>query len=42
MDLFEYQAKDLFRGAGIPMMRSELAGNVHDAEQLASKVGFPL
>jgi succinyl-CoA synthetase beta subunit len=42
MDLFEYQAKDLFRGVGIPTMRSELADSVGDAEQLAGKVGFPL
>jgi succinyl-CoA synthetase beta subunit len=42
MDLFEYQAKDLFRGAGIPIMRSELAGNVGDAEQIAGDLGFPL
>lgn len=42
MDLFEYQAKELFAGAGIPVMRSALAGSVPEAERLAGDVGFPL
>jgi succinyl-CoA synthetase beta subunit len=41
-DLFEYQAKELFDGAGIPVMRSALAGNAREAEQLAGDLGFPL
>ncbi|MFW5485018.1 MAG: succinate--CoA ligase subunit beta [Spirochaetaceae bacterium JB067] len=41
MKLFEYQAKDIFRGAGIPVPRSEMARSVEDTVNAAEKTGFP-
>jgi succinyl-CoA synthetase beta subunit len=42
MDLFEYQAKQLFAAAGIPVLPSRLAGGVEEAERAAGTLGFPL
>jgi len=41
MKLFEYQAKELFREAGIPVPESVLAENTEDAAAAARKIGFP-
>jgi succinyl-CoA synthetase beta subunit len=42
MDLFEYQAKQLFAAAGIPVLPSRLAGSVEEAERASAELGFPL
>ncbi len=42
MDLFEYQAKELFAAAGIPVPPSRLARTVEEAERSAAELGFPL
>ena len=42
MDLFEYQAKELFAAAGIPVPPSRLARTVEEAERSAAGLGFPL
>jgi succinyl-CoA synthetase beta subunit len=42
MDLFEYQGKQLFAAAGIPVLPSRLARGVEEAERLEAEVGFPL
>src|SRR2546422_11090876 len=39
MDLFEYQAKDLFRRAGIPVPDGKVAASPVAAEKVAAKVG---
>jgi succinyl-CoA synthetase beta subunit len=42
MDLFEYQGKQLFAAAGIPVLPSRLARTVEEAEGAAAELGFPL
>jgi succinyl-CoA synthetase beta subunit len=42
MDLFEYQGKELFAAAGIPVLPSRLAHTVDEAERAAAEVGYPL
>jgi len=42
MDLFEYQGKQLFAAAGIPVLPSRVADSVEEAERLAPQLGFPL
>jgi succinyl-CoA synthetase beta subunit len=42
MDLFEYQGKELFAAAGIPVLPSRLARTVEEAERAAADLGFPL
>ena len=42
MDLFEYQGKQLFAAAGIPVLPSRLASSVAEAERVATDLGFPL
>jgi succinyl-CoA synthetase beta subunit len=42
MDLFEYQGKELFAAAGIPVPSSRLARDVAEAEQAADEIGCPL
>jgi len=39
MDLYEYQAKDLFRAAGIPVPAGEVAFTPDEAEAIAAKIG---
>src|SRR5919106_632869 len=39
MDLFEYQAKDLFRKAGIPVPDGKVASSAQAAEKVAAKLG---
>jgi succinyl-CoA synthetase beta subunit len=39
MDLYEYQAKDLFRAAGIPVPAGEVAFTPDEAEKIAAKIG---
>jgi succinyl-CoA synthetase beta subunit len=39
MDIHEYQAKELFRQAGIPVPPGEVATTVEEAEAIASKLG---
>jgi len=38
MDIHEYQAKELFRDAGIPVPEGDVATNPDDAERLASRI----
>ena len=42
MDIHEYQAKERFRGAGIPVPPGEVATTADEAEALASKYGGPV
>ena len=39
MDLFEYQAKELFRKAGIPVPDGKVASSAKAAEKVAAKLG---
>jgi succinyl-CoA synthetase beta subunit len=42
MDLFEYQGKDLFTAAGIPVLSSRLVRTAGEAERSAGELGYPL
>ena len=42
MNLHEYQSKDLFRAAGIPVPPGDVAGSVDEALALAARVGYPV
>lgn len=42
MDLFEYQGKELFAAAGIPVLPSRLARSPEEAERAAAELGFPV
>ena len=39
MDLFEYQARDLFESHGVPVLMGAVATTAEEAEQAASKMG---
>lgn len=41
MRLFEYQAKDIFKQAGITIPKSKVADNVSEAVDVAVEIGFP-
>ncbi|WP_117594964.1 ADP-forming succinate--CoA ligase subunit beta [Haloprofundus halophilus] len=42
MKLHEYQAKDIFADAGIPIPESQLATNVDEAVSAAEEIGYPV
>ncbi len=42
MDLLEYQGKELFRAAGIPVLPSALAKTPEEAAGVAAELGYPL
>jgi succinyl-CoA synthetase beta subunit len=42
VNLHEYQSKDLFRAAGIPVPPGEVASTVEEALASASRLGFPV
>ncbi|GLZ30402.1 succinate--CoA ligase [ADP-forming] subunit beta [Lentzea sp. NBRC 105346] len=42
MDLYEYQAKDLFAAHGVPVLPGEVADNPADAKAIAAKYGQPV
>ena len=42
MNLHEYQSKDLFRAAGIPVPPGETAATVEEAVQAAARFGYPV
>ena len=42
MNLHEYQSKELFRAAGIPVPPGEVASSVEDALQAAERFGYPV
>ncbi|WP_224268589.1 ADP-forming succinate--CoA ligase subunit beta [Haloprofundus salinisoli] len=42
MKLHEYQAKDIFADAGIPIPESQLATSVDDAVSAAESIGYPV
>ncbi|HEY2925121.1 MAG TPA: ADP-forming succinate--CoA ligase subunit beta [Candidatus Eisenbacteria bacterium] len=42
MNLHEYQSKDLFRAAGIPVPPGDVAGSTEDALALAARFGYPV
>jgi succinyl-CoA synthetase beta subunit len=42
VNLHEYQSKDLFRSAGIPVPPGEVASSVEEAVQAASRFGYPV
>ncbi|WP_224449236.1 ADP-forming succinate--CoA ligase subunit beta [Haloprofundus salilacus] len=42
MKLHEYQAKDIFADAGIPIPESQLATNVDEAVSAAESIGYPV
>ncbi|HEY3157268.1 MAG TPA: ADP-forming succinate--CoA ligase subunit beta [Candidatus Eisenbacteria bacterium] len=41
MNLHEYQSKEIFRAAGIPVPPGEVASSVEDALQAAERLGYP-
>jgi succinyl-CoA synthetase beta subunit len=42
VNLHEYQAKDLFRGAGIPVPPGEVADTADEARGIAERLGYPV
>ena len=42
MKIHEYQAKELFRKAGVPVLESHVARTVEEAAQAFTKLGAPL
>jgi succinyl-CoA synthetase beta subunit len=42
VNLHEYQSKDLFRAAGIPVPPGDVAGSTEDALALAARFGYPV
>lgn len=42
MKLFEYQAKEQFSKAGIPIPRGEIASSTEEAAQAAGQIGYPV
>ncbi|WP_112262266.1 ADP-forming succinate--CoA ligase subunit beta [Lentzea terrae] len=42
MDLYEYQAKDLFAAHGVPVLPGDVATNPADAKAIAAKFGQPV
>ena len=39
MNIHEYQAKDILRGAGVPIPPGEVASSAEEAEAIAAKIG---
>ena len=39
MDLFEYQARDLFEAHGVPVLPGAVAATAHEAKAAAEKIG---
>ena len=39
MDLFEYQARDLFEAYGVPVLAGRIADTPEEAEQAAKEIG---
>src|SRR5438477_9750558 len=42
LNLHEYQSKELFRAAGIPVPPGEVATTVEEAAQAAARFGYPV
>ncbi|MEO6879934.1 MAG: ATP-grasp domain-containing protein, partial [Mycobacteriaceae bacterium] len=42
MDLFEYQAKDLFAKHGVPTTPGRVAATAEEAETIATEIGKPV
>ena len=42
MDLFEYQARDLFEAHGVPVLPGAVATTAHEAKVAAEKIGGDL
>lgn len=42
MDLFEFQARDLFEAHGVPVLRGIVAASPEEAEQAAAELGTPV
>ncbi|MFQ3621352.1 MAG: ATP-grasp domain-containing protein, partial [Spirochaetales bacterium] len=42
MKLYEYQAKNLFSSAGIPIPKGECTDSLERAREIASNLGYPL
>lgn len=42
MDLFEYQARDMFEAAGVPVLRGIVATTAEQAEAAAAELGTPV
>jgi len=42
MKIHEYQAREIFKKAGIPVSDGEVASNLEQAKQAVQKIGFPL
>ncbi len=42
MDLYEYQARDLFEKHGVPTLRGIVATSAVQAEEAAAKLGTPI
>ncbi|MFM2025154.1 MAG: hypothetical protein RLZZ56_1167, partial [Actinomycetota bacterium] len=39
MDLFEYQARDMFEAHGVPVLQGQIADTPEEAEAAAAKIG---
>ncbi|MBK1789375.1 ATP-grasp domain-containing protein, partial [Prauserella cavernicola] len=42
MDLYEYQAKDLFAAHGVPVLPGAVASNAEEARVAAEEIGGPV
>ncbi len=42
MDLFEYQARDMFEASGVPVLRGLVATTPEEAESAAARLGTPV
>ena len=42
MDLYEYQARDIFEAYGVPVLRGIVATSPEDAEAAAAELGTPV
>ncbi|GEM_PF-1777635 len=42
MKIHEYQATELFRNAGLPVLEGAVATDVNEALRIAQKIGFPV
>ncbi|WP_199434334.1 ATP-grasp domain-containing protein, partial [Qaidamihabitans albus] len=42
MDLYEYQAKDLFAAHGVPVLAGEVASSPEEAQAAAERIGGPV
>ena len=42
MDLYEYQARDIFEAHGVPVLRAKVATTPEQAQEAATELGTPV